>query len=94
MKKVIEMELTVVNKDVATFNCGNKISGVVHVTDCGSVTAILDGGYVMNDFHCPGCFAKQISNLTIDIINAESKCGGDYAQYKTSFASNVFKTIH
>ena len=92
--KIINLEITRVNKQVAIFNCDNKVSGVVHTQDSGSVTAILDGGYVMGDFHCPACFVDQIADLAIDIINAESKCGGDYAQHKTSFASNVFKTLH
>jgi len=92
--KVIELNIVQVNKEIATFNCSNKVSGVIHTQDKGPVTAILDGGYVMGEFHCPACFVGQISDLAIDIINAEEKCGGDYTQHKTTFASNVFKTLH
>ncbi|KDF13549.1 hypothetical protein AF41_00013, partial [Citrobacter sp. MGH 55] len=46
----IEMDLKAVNKEVAVFNCEKKVSGVIHSSETGVVTVILDGGYVFGKF--------------------------------------------
>lgn len=58
-----EMGLAIVNKEIATFNINGAISGVVHLPASGPVTVVLDGGYVLGEFHCPGCTVKHISLL-------------------------------
>jgi hypothetical protein len=45
----VELNLVIVNKEIATFNI-NGISGVVHLPSSGPVTVVLDGGYVLGEF--------------------------------------------
>lgn len=53
----VELSLAIVNKDLATFNVNGAISGVVNLPTSGPVTVVLDGGYVLGEFHCPACHA-------------------------------------
>ncbi len=40
----VELNLVIVNKEIATFNINGAISGVVHLPSSGPVTVVLDGG--------------------------------------------------
>lgn len=46
----VELNLAVVNKEIATININGAISGVVHLPSSGPVTVVLDGGYVLGEF--------------------------------------------
>lgn len=57
----VELSLAIVNKDLATFNVNGAISGVVHLPSSGPVTVVLDGGYVLGEFHCPVCAVRTLA---------------------------------
>lgn len=78
----IEMGLAIVNKEIATFNINGIISGVVHLPSSGPVTVVLDGGYVLGEFHCPVCTVKHISLLSVNFTEAQNACGMSYYDYK------------
>ena len=59
----VELNLKEVNKEVAVFNCEKKVSGVIHTTEDGKTTVVLDGGYVLGKFNCPHCAVTEISML-------------------------------
>lgn len=78
----IEMGLAIVNKEIATFNINGIISGVIHLPSSGPVTVVLDGGYVLGEFHCPVCAVKHISLLSVNFTEAQNACGMSYYDYK------------
>ncbi|HGN8650437.1 TPA: hypothetical protein ACK1V7_001858 [Enterobacter cloacae] len=78
----VEMGLVIVNKEIATFNINGAISGVVHMPSPGPVTVVLDGGYVLGEFHCPVCAVKDISLLAINFAEAQNACGMSYYDHK------------
>lgn len=78
----IEMGLAIVNKEIATFNINGIISGVVHLPSSGPVTVVLDGGYVLGEFHCPVCAVKRISLLSVKFAEAQNSCGMSYYDHK------------
>ncbi|HCM9478382.1 TPA: hypothetical protein ACKFV5_000055 [Enterobacter roggenkampii] len=78
----IEMGLAIVNKEIATFNINGIISGVVHLPSSGPVTVVLDGGYVLGEFHCPVCAVKHISLLSVKFAEAKNACGMSYYDHK------------
>lgn len=78
----IEMGLAIVNKEIATLNINGIISGVVHLPSSGPVTVVLDGGYVLGEFHCPVCAVKHISLLSVNFTEAQNACGMSYYDYK------------
>jgi hypothetical protein len=83
----IEMGLAIVNKEIATFNINGIISGVVHLPSSGPVTVVLDGGYVLGEFHCPVCAVKHISLLSVNFTEAQNACGMSYYDYKRQLLS-------
>lgn len=80
--KTIEMGLAIVNKEMATFNINGIISGVVHLPASGPVTVVIDGGYVLGEFHCPACAVKHISLLSVNFTEAQNACGMSYYDHK------------
>ncbi|CZV66639.1 hypothetical protein [Enterobacter cloacae] len=78
----VELNLAVVNKEIATFNINGAISGVVHLPSSGPVTVVLDGGYVLGEFHCPVCAVKHISLLSVNLAEAQNACGMSYYDHK------------
>ncbi|KLP53551.1 hypothetical protein ABR39_23420 [Enterobacter genomosp. O] len=78
----IEMSLAIVNKEIATFNINGIISGVVHLPSSGPVTVVLDGGYVLGEFHCPVCAVKHISLLSVKFAVAQNACCMSYYDHK------------
>lgn len=81
----VEMGLAIVNKEIATFIINGAISGVVHLPVSGPVTVVLDGGYVLGEFHCPVCAVKHISLLSMDFTAAQSACGMSYYDHKRQY---------
>ncbi|HAS1471579.1 TPA: hypothetical protein QCG03_000761 [Enterobacter bugandensis] len=80
--KTIEMGLAIVNKEMATFNINGIISGVVHLPASGPVTVVLDGGYVLGEFHCPVCAVKHIGLLSVKFAEAQNVCGMSFYDHK------------
>jgi hypothetical protein len=78
----VEMSLAIVNKDIVTFNINGAISGVAHLPSSGPVTVVLDGGYVLGEFHCPVCAVKHISLLSVNFTEAQNACGMSYYDHK------------
>jgi hypothetical protein len=78
----VELSLAIVNKNLATFNFNGAISGVVHLPSSGPVTVVLDGGYVLGEFHCPVCAVKHISLLSVNFSEAQNACGKSYYDHK------------
>ncbi|RTO13388.1 hypothetical protein EKN76_13695 [Enterobacter bugandensis] len=78
----VELNLAVVNKEIATFNISGAISGVVHLPSSGPVTVVLDGGYVLGEYHCPVCAVKHISLLSVKFAEAQNACGMSYYDHK------------
>lgn len=81
----VEMGLTIVNKEIATFNINGAISGVVHLPSNGPVTVVIDGGYVLGEFHCPVCAVKDISLLAVNFAEAQNACGMSYYDHKRQY---------
>lgn len=81
----VEMNLAMVNKDLATFNINAAISGVVHLPSSGPVTVVLDGGYVLGEFHCPVCAVKHISLLSVNFAEAQNACGMSFFDHKRQY---------
>lgn len=77
----VEMRLAIVNKEIVTFNINGAISGVAHLPSSGPVTVVLDGGYVLGEFHCPVCAVKHISLLSVNFTEAQNACGMSYSDY-------------
>lgn len=75
----VELNLAVVNKEIATFNISGAISGVVHLPSSGPVTVVLDGGYVLGEYHCA---VKHISLLSVNFAEAQNACGMSYYDHK------------
>lgn len=84
---LVNFNLVAVNKEIATFNCNDTIHGVIHCTESGPVTVILDGGYILEEYHCPHCAIEDISKLYADIARAESVHGTYQAHKKNTSAS-------
>ncbi|HCT9942216.1 TPA: hypothetical protein OUD64_002836 [Enterobacter kobei] len=78
----VELNLVIVNKEIATFNINGAITGVVHLPSSGPVTVLLDGGYVFGEFHCPVCAVKHISLLSVNFAEAQKSCGMSYNDHK------------
>ena len=78
----VELNLVIVNKEIATFNINGAISGVVHLPSAGPVTVVLDGGYVLGEFHRPVCAVKHISLLSVNFAEAQKSCGMSYYDHK------------
>ncbi|WP_347004262.1 hypothetical protein [Enterobacter roggenkampii] len=78
----VELNIVVVNKEIATFNINGAISGVVHLPSSGPVTVVLDGGYVLGEFHCPVCAVKHIGLLSVNFAEAQNACGMSYYDHK------------
>lgn len=78
----VELNLVIVNKEIATFNINGAISGVVHLPSSGPVTVVLDGGYVLGEFHCPVCAVENISLLSVNFAEAQNACGMSYYDHK------------
>ncbi|MCG5130265.1 hypothetical protein L2X78_22160 [Enterobacter mori] len=78
----VEMGLAIVNKEIATFNINGAISGVFHLPPSGPVTVVIDGGYVLGEFHCPVCAVKDISLLAVNFAEAQNTCGMSYYDHK------------
>lgn len=81
----VEVGLAIVNKEIATFNINGAVSGVVHLPTSGPVTVVLDGGYVLGEFHCPVCAVKHISLLSMDFTAAQNACGMSYYDHKRQY---------
>ena len=81
----VEMNLAIVNKDLATFNINGAISGVVHLPSSGPVTVVLDGGYVLGEFHCPICAVEHISLLSVNFAEAQNACGMSFYDHKRQY---------
>ncbi|MGU7154505.1 DNA breaking-rejoining protein [Salmonella enterica subsp. enterica serovar Miami] len=90
----IEMNLKAVNKNIALFNCENKVSGAVHSNSTGETTVILDGGYVLGKFDCPHCAVTAISLLIVKIREGEKTGYGNYQKHKQTFMEQAFVTVH
>lgn len=78
----VELSLTIVNKNLATFNVNGAISGVVHLPSSGPVTVVIDGGYVLGEFNCPVGAVKHISSLSVKFAEAQNSCGMSYYDHK------------
>lgn len=78
----VEIGLTIVNKEIATFNINGAISGIVHLPSSGPVTVVIDGGYVLGEFDCPACAVKHISLLSVKFAEAQNSCGMSYYDHK------------
>lgn len=70
----VELNLTIVNKEIATFNIIGTVSGVIHLPSSGTATVVLDGGYVLGEFHCPLCAVKSIALLSANITEFQNLC--------------------
>lgn len=94
--KVINVNLNMkaINKEIVTFICDEKFSGVIHSTTEGTTTVILDGGYVLGEFDCPHCAVTELSLLAANIHTGDKAGFGDYRLYKRDYADRIFNTIH
>jgi len=90
----VELNLKEVNKEVAVFNCEKKVSGVIHTTEDGKTTVVLDGGYVLGKFNCPHCAVTEISMLAVKISEGNKKGLGNYRQYKRDFMEEAISIFH
>lgn len=90
----VEFELQVVNKELAFFNCNKKVSGVIHAAESGKPTVVLDGCYLLGNFHCTHCAIKAIGLLAAKITDCESAGFGSYRSYKLDYSEKVFQAIH
>lgn len=90
----VEFNLSPLNKSIALFKCQKSLSGVIHVSDENETTVILDGGYVLGEFHCQMCAIKAISLLAVKIADYEKTGSGNYRDYKCDYTERVFQTIH
>ena len=78
----VELNPVIVNKDIATFNINDAISGVIHLPSSGPVTVVIDGGYVLGEYDCPACAVKHISLLSVKFAEAQNSCGMSYYDHK------------
>lgn len=90
----IELELIKVNNEVAFFKCGKLLSGVIHTTEKDGVTVILDGCYLLGNFHCHSCAIKTIGMLVVKISDGEKVGFGSYRGYKLDYSEKVLRAIH
>lgn len=90
----VEFDLMPINKSVALFKCQKSLSGVIHVSDENETTVILDGGYVLGEYHCQISAIKVISLLAVQIADCEKEGFGNYKDYKCDYTERVFRTIH
>lgn len=90
----VEFNLSPLNKSIALFKCQKSLSGVIHVSDENETTVILDGGYVLGEYHSQMCAIKAISLLAVQIADYEKTGFGNYRDYKCDYTERVFQTIH
>lgn len=90
----VELNLKAINKSIALFNCNKKVSGLIHTTESGETTVVLDGGYVLDSFDCPHCAIEAISLLAVKIKDGEKSGHGSYRQHKRNFMERAFITVH
>lgn len=86
---IINLRLSAINNDLASFNCEDSITGVIHTTPVGSTTIVFDGGYVFGMYDCPGCAIDELTDAYINLHEAEKE-NGTYAEYKKNFFWAVF----
>ncbi|MFH8134183.1 DNA breaking-rejoining protein [Pantoea osteomyelitidis] len=71
--KVYDFKIRPLNKSLASFNCNNKVSGVIHLEKDGVTTVVIDGQYNLGVYDCPYCAIEAITDLTFLIEAAEAK---------------------
>lgn len=80
---IINLRLTAINNELALFNCENSIAGVIHTVHSGT-TVVLDGGYVLGKFGCVHAAVDVLSNVHIQLHEAEKE-SGTYTAYRNAF---------
>ncbi|HED6269668.1 TPA: DNA breaking-rejoining protein [Enterobacter sichuanensis] len=87
-------KVTAINKDLAAFNCGGDLSGVIHSPASGIYTVVIDGGYTLATNICPHCVIKSVHNLADKIQGGNEKFGMNYESYKAAFLSGSNSRCH
>lgn len=85
---IINLRLSVINRDLASFNCEDSITGLIHTTPVGSTTIVLDGGCVFGVYDCPNCAIDELTGAYINLHEAEKE-HGNYTSYKSAFKSGL-----
>ena len=83
--EIINLKLVAVNQELATFNCENSLTGVIHTT-LSDTAVVLDGGYVLGQYDCTHCAIDALTNAYIKLHDSEKE-SGSYASYKAAFNS-------
>lgn len=89
-----KVELSVINSDLASFNCNGSVTGFVHLPDVGPITVVLDGGYALGAYKDPASAIKDISFLCIEIECADKHAGMNYQAYMQTFKAGFASRMH
>lgn len=87
--EIINLKLTAINNDLASFKCENTINGIIHTKPLGKTTIMFDGGYVLGHYPCPHVAIDELTKIHIKLTDAEKE-SGTYAEYKKNMVSAVF----
>lgn len=70
--KAIKLELKRASQNICLFNYADKVSGIFYINKGGETSVILEGEYVMGKYHCPICALDMLTDLVVQILEAES----------------------
>ncbi len=89
-----KVELSVINSDLASFDCNGSVTGFVHLPDVGPITVVLDGGYTLGEYKDPSSAIKGISFLCFAVEDADKRAGMNYQAYMQTFKAGFASRMH
>ncbi|WP_343529275.1 hypothetical protein [Yokenella regensburgei] len=79
---IIELAAKKINNDLIAFDLGDVTTGVIHISDNGPATVVLDGGYVLSESHCFACAMETIGGFMANYLKAQNDYPTSYAEHK------------
>jgi hypothetical protein len=89
-----KIELSVINSDLASFNCNGSITGFVHLPNVGPITVVLDGGYTLGEYKNSDHAVEGISFLCLEVEDADKRAGMNYQAYMQTFKAGFASRMH
>jgi hypothetical protein len=91
----VQINLDLLSKEYASFQCGENVKGVIHSpSEDGPYTVTLDGGHLLGRFTDEEDTIKKIAYLNLQINEASEAFGMDYQAYKRVFTEGAASRSH
>jgi hypothetical protein len=89
---IVSLRVSAVNQELALFNCEDSITGVIHTVP-SNTAVVLDGGYVLGQFGCVHKAVDELTEVYIQLHEAEKE-NGTYAAYKNALNAGLASSRH